>query len=284
MIIRRSSSVPLVLAALVLTVPVHEALACGSFEPTLFVSPYAPDTALDRFAAGELGVLQPTWIRAYLVVSYRYLAGLPLGEGERAAALAYWKGRETGSPGAAAWTAARDAATGQDGPGVAADRWVDYSSYVNCGDDAFGRAAKTLQGYVERYGKDSPETRSWLAAQETVFTNCSDEKPSFPEYLSASAPAPLRADRAYQLASASFYAGRLEEAQRGFEEIANDSSSPWREIAPYLAGRAVLRRATLSAPARKQSTSGFSARRARGSWPFATVRGRRSSGAGRRTS
>ncbi len=196
-------------------------------------------------AAGELGVLQPTWIRAYLVVSYRYLAGIPLGPGEQAAALAYWKGQEPGSPGADAWMATREAATGAKGPGVAKDRWVGYSSYLNCGDDAFQRAAKTLQSYVGRYGKDSPETRGWLAAQETVFANCSDEKPSFPEYLPASAPAPLRADRAYQLASASFYAGRLELAQKGFEEIANDASSPWREIAPYLAARAVLRQATL---------------------------------------
>jgi hypothetical protein len=230
---------------LALAAPGRRAGACASYEPTLFVSPYAPDTPLDRFAAGELGVLQPTWIRAYLVVSYRYLAGIPLGPGEQAAALAYWKGRETGSPGGDVWMAAREAATGAKGPGVAKDRWVGYSSYVNCGDDAFGRAAITLQGYVGRYGKDAPETRGWLAAQEAVFANCSDEKPSFPEYLPASAPAPLRADRAYQLASASFYAGRLEEAQRGFEEIANDSSSPWREIAPYLAGRAVLRQATL---------------------------------------
>ncbi|MCM3874968.1 MAG: hypothetical protein NEA02_00970 [Thermoanaerobaculia bacterium] len=232
-------------ALLALLGPSPSAPACASYAPTLFVSPYAPDTPLDRFAAGELGVLQPTWVRAYLVASYRALAGSPLGPGERAAALAYWKGRETGSPGGDAWMAAREAATGAKGPGVAADRWAGYSTYVNCGDDAFGRAAKTLQGYVGRYGKDSPETRGWLAAQEAVFQNCSDEKPSFPEYLPASAPAPLRADRAYQLASASFYTGRLEEAQRGFEEIANDPSSPWREIAPYLAARAVLRRATL---------------------------------------
>jgi hypothetical protein len=233
------------LALLAFGAPGRRAAACASFEPTLFVSPYAPDTPLDRFAAGELGVLQPTWARAYLVVSYRYLAGIPLGPGEQAAALGYWKGKEPASPGGDAWTAARAAATGEKGPGVAADRWAGYSSYVNCGDDAFGRAAKTLEGYVGRYGKDSPETRGWLAAQETVFQNCSDEKPSFPEYLPVSAPAPLRADRAYQLASASFYTGRLEEAQRGFEEIANDESSPWREIAPYLAARAVLRRATL---------------------------------------
>ena len=125
------------------------------------------------------------------------------------------------------------------------------------------RAARTLQGYVGRYGKDAPETRGWLAAQETVFANCSDEKPSFPEYLPASAPAPLRADRAYQLASASFYAGRLEEAQRGFEEIANDPSSPWREIAPYLAARAVLRRATLGAGEKTDSLRLLAEARAR---------------------
>ena len=132
--------------------------ACASFEPTLFVSPYAPDTPLDRFAAGELGVLQPTWIRAYLVVSYRYLAGIPLGPDEQAAALAYLEGTRDGlARRADAWTAAREdsgARAKRDQADRQPERWVGYSSYVNCGDDAFGRAAKTLQGYVGRYGKD----------------------------------------------------------------------------------------------------------------------------------
>ena len=156
-------------------------------------------------------------------------------------------GKNEASPGGDAWTAARAAATGEKAPNVAATRWVDYSSYVNCGDDAFRRAAGDAASYVERFGRTAAETRRWRAAQDSVFANCAGDTPVFPEPLPASAPAPLRADRAYQLASARFYAGRLEDAQRGFDEIASDASSPWREIAPYLAARAVLRRATLDA-------------------------------------
>ena len=246
MIIRgRSSLLPPLVAALVLAVPGPEARACGYSEPTLFVSPYAPDTPLDRFAAGELGVLQPTWARAYLAVAYRNLAGLPLGKEERSAVLAYWKGEDAASAGGSAWTAARTAATGQERLNVNGERWVGFTSYVNCGDDAFRRAAETLQAYVGRYGKDAPETRSWLSAQEVVFSNCSDEKPAIPDALPASSPAPLRADRDYQIASASFYAGRLEAARERFDAIANDATSPWGSIAPYLAARAVLRQATL---------------------------------------
>jgi hypothetical protein len=234
-------------ALLALLGPSPSAPACASFEPTLFVSPYAPDTPLDRFAVGELGVLQPTWARAYLVVSYRYLAGIPLDPGEQAAVRAYFQGAPSARTGSEAWAKSRATVTGEPTRWIGTERSAGYASYVNCGDDAFRRAVTTLEGYVGRYGKESSETRGWLAAQDAVFANCSDEKPSFPEYLPASAPAPLRADRAYQLASSSFYAGRLEEAQRGFEEIANDASSPWREIAPYLAARAVLRQATLGA-------------------------------------
>ncbi|MFI5120985.1 MAG: hypothetical protein ACHQM4_11260, partial [Thermoanaerobaculia bacterium] len=243
MTVRRTFVV--LLSLLTAAAPVRRASACASFEPTLFVSPYAPDTPLDRFVAGELGVLQPTWIRAYLVVSYRYLAGIPLGPGEQAAARAYFQRAPSERTGSEAWAKSRATVTGEPTRWIGTERSAGYASYVNCGDDAFRRAVTTLESYVGRYGRESSEARGWLAAQDAVFANCSDEKPSFLEYLPASAPAPLRADRAYQLASASFYTGRLEEAQRGFEEIANDPSSPWREIAPYLAARAVLRRATL---------------------------------------
>ena len=84
----------------------------------------------------------------------------------------------------------------------------------------------------------TPRTRCFGAAAATA-----------PRYLPAlpeGAPAARRADRAYQIAASSFYAGRLEEAQKAFEEIASDAGSRWRNLAPYLAARAVLRQATLA--------------------------------------
>ncbi len=117
MIVPRSSPVSLSLAllALALSAPTPPARACATFDPTLFVSPYAPDTPLDRFAAGELGVLQPTWARAYLVVAYRNLAGLPLSPEERPGRSRTWRDRVRGRLPASGLEAARDAVAGRQG-------------------------------------------------------------------------------------------------------------------------------------------------------------------------
>jgi hypothetical protein len=222
------------------------ARACAFFDPTLFVSRYGPDVPAAKFAAGELGVLQPTWIRANLVLAYLELANVPLPDADRSAAVAYLEGpKPPGTEGYEAWQAARQAATGAPGPAIETERSVGYSTYVNCGDDAFRSAAATLGRYVAAHGRESSETRGWLAAQDVVFGNCGGKEPVAPEPLPSSAPASLRVDRAYQIASARFYGGRLEDAQKDFEAIASDTDSRWKSLAAYLAGRSVLRRATL---------------------------------------
>ena len=249
MIIRRNSlvSVPLALVALALSSRPTPAPGCSFSEPTLFVTPYAPDTPPARYVAGELGVLQPTWIRAYLVVAYLDLAGIPLTAGERRAAVSYLEGpTPPGTAGLDAWTKARDAATGAPGPQIETERSVGYTTYVNCGDDAFRQAAETLASYEKTYGPGSAETRDWIDAQNAVFWSCGGGAPRDLPALPEGAPAARRADRAYQIAASSFYAGRLEEARKAFEEIASDAGSRWRNLAPYLAARAVLRQATLA--------------------------------------
>src|SRR4029453_520580 len=51
-----------------------------------FVETRAPDRPLE-FAGGRLGVLQPSYRQAYLVVAYRVLRGLSLSPSERLTAL-----------------------------------------------------------------------------------------------------------------------------------------------------------------------------------------------------
>ncbi|SPE26704.1 hypothetical protein SBA3_1280006 [Candidatus Sulfopaludibacter sp. SbA3] len=51
----------------------------------------------------------------------------------------------------------------------------------------------------------------------------------------------LAAHRRYQIAAAWFYAGDLRKASQLFRDIAAEEDSPWRDIAPYLAARALLR-------------------------------------------
>ena len=48
--------------------------SCGPYIPqAVFVRPNGPDRPMSSFAKGRLGVILPTWNRAYLVVAYRYL-------------------------------------------------------------------------------------------------------------------------------------------------------------------------------------------------------------------
>jgi hypothetical protein len=100
------------LALSIVTVP--DAPACGPPLPvTYFSYTKHPDFSLDAFARGGLGVLRPTYARSYLLVAYRYLAGVPLDAAEQRAAVALWNHRlgldeesET-VDGTASWLAAR---------------------------------------------------------------------------------------------------------------------------------------------------------------------------------
>jgi len=64
--------------------------------------------------------------------------------------------------------------------------------------------------------------------------------------LGNDAPAPVRAERTYQIAAANFYAEKFDDALRIFEQIGNDKSSAWRASAQYMAARTFIRKATLT--------------------------------------
>ena len=81
--------------------------------------------------------------------------------------------------------------------------------------------------------------------------NCGRDRGSVPRShripaeLDASATPQARADRAYQIATASFYAGQWDAAVTRFRAIAADRTSPWQPWGEYLAGRAFLRKGTI---------------------------------------
>jgi hypothetical protein len=52
-----------------------------------------PDVPLEKFAAGRLGIVKPTFARSYLVVAFRYASGAPLTKDEQLAASALWENR-----------------------------------------------------------------------------------------------------------------------------------------------------------------------------------------------
>jgi tetratricopeptide (TPR) repeat protein len=234
----------LLIAFFLLAVPL-ELPGCGPFIPeALYTLKLQPERAETQFARGELGVVAPTYKRFYLVIAYRYLTGVGLSDAERSALFpsrqaptdeAYYAARE--------WLKARSAVPGAkpiqfvnaDHPSTQAGT---YFFFENCHPDAFRTAIATLQERIRQYGASSPLVADWLAAQDIVFHNCSGN----PEIPQPASDPRLRADRAYQIAAANFYAGRYDDAQADFAQIAADQQSPWHSIAPYLEARCSIRK------------------------------------------
>ncbi len=252
-----------VLAALAFLPQLGE--TCGPFfNPAVFVRPHGPDEPLSDFARGKIGVVLPQWYTAYRVVAYRYLESKPLSALEQQSLLEnYDVGGRVEPPnwvGKAAedWVSARSEYNQEPAPIGLTDKPTrdGFSSYPNCLAPAFITAVATLKDRAQRFGPASPELQEWIRGQDAVFSNCSRSANAPPE-LPATANPLLRADRAYQIAAAHFYAGPAEEGYEigkgydvvveEFQAIAADQSSPWHTLAPYLAARALIRQASVAA-------------------------------------
>ena len=240
--------------------------ACtGGDADAVLIGDRHPDQPLQGFVEGRLGVLQATYARTYLIVAYRYLAGLPLEPVEQQAALRVICERQPalvcGRPEPRAkdasartavpeaierWYAARRAALGAGttdpkyGPGSVVEGQDE--SGINCLDDAFLTAEKTLAARVRGSGVASAPVKDWIARQDAVFTNCNAKtRVAVPAPASGDPKAPF--DFAYQTAAAAFYARDYAGAEAAFRKIAADAASPWHAIARYLIARVLLRRA-----------------------------------------
>ena len=260
-------------AFLVLAPTPFQVEACGPFfEPDVFVRSTMPDS-LAAFAKGQLGIVQPKYDSDEFAVAFRYLNGGKLSETERkiyepepnqpaqdwtsltpteiAAVREQMRQATTNSQPPGQWLQQR----AQFAPPLPSDQQktqfpVDFSgaiafdpSYLNCPDPAFETAILTLKNRAGLWGAKSPWLSDWIHAQDAVFSNCAGKSPAAPASAPADSPALLRADRAYQLASAAFYAKHYDDAARQFAAIAADSASPWHTWGDYLAARATVRKA-----------------------------------------
>jgi hypothetical protein len=115
-----------------------------------------------------------------------------------------------------------------------------------------------------KVGLSSAQVKQWVDAQDQVFQNCSPPQltargaspagvPTPTATSTPDVPQPLKdgtpfeqAQRTYQIACAYFYSGKYDTAAKMFDAIAANPSSPWRQLAPYLVARAMIRKATLS--------------------------------------
>ena len=231
--------------------------ACGPFfTDAIFVFSKHPDFPLERFATGQIGVLQPTYARSYLVAAYRNLTGEPLNDNEVAGLKSLWSDRlDYGwefhdEEWIKKWNEVRNKVPGVGAPPEVnafrhREKPNEYETYLNCQQDAFENAEATLTERIKQLGADSPQVREWVQAQDIVFSNCGAGE-TIPDATSSGEGALAQADRSYQIAAAHFYAAQFDEATRDFDLIARDSSSPWHDTASYLAARSLLRKGSLA--------------------------------------
>ncbi|HNC43289.1 MAG TPA: hypothetical protein PLU80_03945, partial [Acidobacteriota bacterium] len=226
-----------------LVLPPQPVRACGpDFGTARFIFTKHPDFPLRRFARGELNVLQPAYAWSYLIVAYRYLNGIGLDEIEQEAVIAKWETRLGISQEKKSdywlnqWLDARKAVSNAPASPKISEfvkEGDSYSAEIAITAEAFQVAIRTLNDRIKQFGPTSPQVREWLKAQDQVFQTASGE-PSIPEAPAASLDTVIKADRAYQIAAANFYANEHELAVKGFDEIAKDGKSPWKTMAPYL--------------------------------------------------
>jgi hypothetical protein len=262
--------------ALLLILPPPFAFACGpDFTAPTYTDFNAPDAGGSSYVHGKLGLLQRGYYHVYLFEAYRNLSAKPFSVAELASlgiqptSSSQQNASASQNPAEpknwiATWESTRASLLGEkpknsprtfDPVGVtrASMRDDQYVSYYNCLSGAFENAVHTLQSRAAQFGAQSAIVKDWIAAQDQVFENCSADmgyppkpKPAIiPAAAQSEDPAIIRADRAYQIAAALFYASDFDAAQKAFESIAKDSSSPYQKIAPYLRARVFVRKGTL---------------------------------------
>ena len=263
------------LIAVVLISPIGSVEACGpDFQDDVFVSITSPDD-LVAFSKGQLGILQAGFDSNEYAVAYRYLNGGQLSAAERnvyappaspphtgidyrnlspeqiaSAQKAEKEAQENAQP-LGHWLKERakyipDGTVGEQKPVFATD-WQGTltldEGYLNCPDAAFQNATLTLNRRAGTWGKQSLSLIDWIHGQDAVFANCASKIAAIPRPAASDSPALLKSDRAYQIASANFYAKQFDEAAHQFAAIAADDSSPWAAWGAYLSARATVRKA-----------------------------------------
>src|SRR6185436_20284657 len=119
--------------------------ACGPFSlDAVFTFTVHPEYPLEKFAAGNIGVVQPSYARSYLYVAYRYFNDDRLDKTEQQAVLDLWHDRldlrwDAGNEQAVkTWLTARQKVSGPAGapPTIEVfrnrEKPNEYESYLNC--------------------------------------------------------------------------------------------------------------------------------------------------------
>lgn len=244
-------------SCLLMLVFILNAIPCGpAFITPVFDINKSPEFPYEEFAAGRVGIVRTTFNRSVLFGAYRYVTGSGFNAEEQKALVDVWRAEFNNrdfrdndvEEAVTAWVERRKSVVGKDEklPKIYVEReYGGYDFFPNCTKNAFETATETLNDRISSYGSEDVFVKDWVNAQDSVFANCASGEMS-PQALPAAAPEWLVKDRAYQMAAASFYSLRFDDAKQRFAAIALDYDSPWRETADYLVARTLIRQASLS--------------------------------------
>lgn len=258
--------------ALAMLAPDETARAHTGYPPIpIFTFTTHPDFPMEDFVAGHLGIILPTYDPRFLYAAYRNLIGAPFAAPEVLTMKRGWEPLlNNRSKYQQSWKEKWLYLRIRPGKDQGALNYLEQQLYApsylhtngqylffeNCADDAYRNAFLTFKNRQRTFGKNSPYVQAWLAAQDEVFANCGSLPAKSESHIvgpvAAVSPRLVRQDRAYQIAAAYFYRGEYEEARSRFAAIADDPTSTWRGIAPYLVGRCLLRKAQFDAPKGQQ--------------------------------
>ena len=245
------------ISLLLLLAFLSSALPCGpGYVTPLFDTTSGPESPYTDYAAGRLGIIKPTFHRSVLFAAYRYIAGRGLSGPEQQVIIEVWKAEidrrnqpdDTIDEAVKAWIEKRKVVVGKEEktPEIYAERsYGSYDFFPNCTKNAFETAAETLADRSSSHGPSDPNVLNWIKGQDEVFENCANGKQA-PDDPPPGAPAWLQKDRAYQRAAAEFYSLEYDTAKKHFQEISQDTESPWAETADYLVARTLIRQASLT--------------------------------------
>jgi ketosteroid isomerase-like protein len=239
--------------------------ASGDDPQDSFVNRSGTDVKLQRYQNGALGVVLPTYERAYLYTAWRGVvlgrAGLktaPNPEGGLEHLLALRRGGWTDTAGREVYIAWRDAtavALKRDTAPPKNKDMVLYT-YINCPIGSYSFAIGTLTALAKRADATPARLADWVSAQRQVFKACGDDPQAQPvpfgqprPAVAAPAAAPSnealywRQMREYQQAAAAFYSEDYALSGALFTKIGATDKHPLRQWGAYLSLRSQARAA-----------------------------------------
>jgi hypothetical protein len=198
---------------------------------------------------GRLGILRPTFDDNRLFAAYRQMMGGTFTDAQAQQLLA----RCCDAAGVnddieTSWSEARKRVLGAAAPSPhtgSRERPREISALdVSCFPNAYRNAAATLLDRIKQHGATDPAVGEWTIGEDAVLANCDTDSTPLAEVPNA--PAWLKADRAYQIATAYLYRCDYARAAELYATIGRDADSPWRQLARYLAARAAVHAAIVA--------------------------------------